>query len=406
VSNPKLDEASAGVAAALEATSTFLTETSEVLDTLPSETKEARPALYRAEAAVENGRSLVGVIDPRVVPQTLADEIRNQAEEVRDQVRLVPDDGGDVGPAAEELLARLMRLRQPGEVEQKAKEISRRFAQSLGGRLRGVEGEMKAAEDRVAQMAEQTTTQTEEVKQRLDELKAESDAAKERVDGLIGEQDKKFTDAQEERRKRFDDSLEAAKSTLSDTQQELEARRDEAVQRIKDIEEDLANTAAALGGRASAMGHGKESDQQAKRAFWWSVAAIALLLAAAAIPIRAGILDADQSLESVIGKTVIALILGAVAGYAANIAKHHRQRAATARRLELEMASFGPFIAPLEPDDQKDLRGAIVWRFYGPEVEPQEPDGPPRPGSYALDWIRRRRNGRTDPAQNETPPVE
>lgn len=406
MSNPKLDEASAGVAGALEATSTFLTETSEALDSISTETKEARPALYRAEAAVENGRALVGVIDPRIVPQALADEIRNQAEEVRDQVRLVPEEGGNVGPPAEELLARLMRLRQPGEVEEKAKEISRRFAHSLGGRLRGVEGEMKAVEDRVAQMAEQTTAQTEEVKQRLDELKAESDAAKERVDGLIGEQDTKFTEAQEERRKRFDDSLETAKSALSDTQQGLEARKDEAVQRIEAIEKDLANTAAALGGRASAMGHGKESDQQAKRAFWWSVAAIVLLLAAAAIPIRAGILDADQSLESVIGKTVIALLLGAVAGYAANIAKHHRERAATARRLELEMASFGPFIAPLDPEDQKDLRGAIVWRFYGPEVEPQEPDGPPRPGSYALDWIRRRKDGRTDPAPSETPPAE
>ena len=154
------------------------------------------------------------------------------------------------------------------------------------------------------------------------------------------------------------------------------------------------------------MGHGEESDEQAKRAFRWSVAAVALLLAAAAIPIRAGILDADQSPESVLGKAVIALILGAVAGYAANIAKHHRERSATARRLELEMASFGPFIAPLDPPDQKDLRGAIVWRFYGPEVESQEPDGPPRPGSYALNWLRHRRDGRSDTAPIETPPAE
>jgi predicted ArsR family transcriptional regulator len=81
---------------------------------------------------------------------------------------------------------------------------------------------MKAAEERVAQMAEQTTTQTDEVKQRLDELRAESDAAKERVDGLVGEQDTKFTEAQEERRKRFDDSLDVAKAALSNTQEELD----------------------------------------------------------------------------------------------------------------------------------------------------------------------------------------
>jgi len=289
-----------------------------------------------------------------------------------------------------------MRLRQSGEVEKKATEISRRFAQSLGGRVRGVENQMKAVEERVAQTSEQTTAQTDEVKHRLDELRAESDAAKERVDGLIGEQDTKFTEAQEERRKRFDDALDDAKASLSKTEEEVEERKDLAVQRMEAIEEDLSNTAAALGGRASAMGHGKESDEQAKRAFWWSVAAIVLLLAAAVIPIGAGILKAKQSPESVLGKAVIAVILGGVAGYAAGIARHHRERGATARRLELEMASFGPFIAPLDPSDQKDLRGAIVWRFYGPQVEPQEPDGPPRPGPYALNWIRRKKDGRSE----------
>jgi hypothetical protein len=264
VSSPKLDEASVEVTSALEATSTFLTETSEVLDSVPNETKEARPALYRAEAAVETGSALVGVIDPRVVPQALASEIRNQAEALRDQVRLVPNEEGNVGPKAEELLRKRRRRLLVA-------------CQSLGGRVRGVEGEMKAAEERVAQMAEQTTIQTDEVKQRLDELRAESDAAKERVDGLIGEQDTKFTEAQEERRKRFDDSLDSAKAALEKTQGELEERRSEAV--------------------------------------------------------RAGILDADQSPESVLGKAVIALILGGVAGYAAGIARRHRERAATARRL-------------------------------------------------------------------------
>ena len=396
MSNPKLDEASVQVASALETTATYLDEAAAVLETIPKETKDSRPALYRAETAADAGRALVGVVDPRIVPEALANEIRNQAEEVRDQIRLVPNGEGNVGPVVEEFLARLMRLRQSGEVEKKATEISRRFAQSLGGRVRGVENQMKAVEERVAQTSEQTTAQTDEVKHRLDELRAESDAAKERVDGLIGEQDTKFTEAQEERRKRFDDALDDAKASLSKTEEEVEERKDLAVQRMEAIEEDLSNTAAALGGRASAMGHGKESDEQAKRAFWWSVAAIVLLLAAAVIPIGAGILKAKQSPESVLGKAVIAVILGGVAGYAAGIARHHRERGATARRLELEMASFGPFIAPLDPSDQKDLRGAIVWRFYGPQVEPQEPDGPPRPGPYALNWIRRKKDGRSE----------
>ncbi len=404
-----MDEHSNIVAAALTQAGEFLDQAAGVLDGFDKETKDNRPQLYRAEHAAASGRALVGVADPSIVPTDFATEVRDQSATLRDQVQLASDDGsGDIGGSTEALLVSLMRIRQPNAaLEEKAREAAVRFRQSLDPRLRAVASEVDSVQIRLGEVVEATSSQTTEVTERINELRTETDAAKERVDGLIGEQDTKFNDAQEERRKEFAASLAAANSDLSNVKEGLETRRDQAVERIEQIEEELAATAAALGGRAAAMGHGDESDEQAKRAFRWSVAAIALLLAAAVIPIRAGILDADQSPESVAGKAVIALILAGVAGYAAGIGRHHRERAASARRLELEMASFGPFIAPLDPKDQKDLRGAIVWRFYGEQVESQEPDGPPRPGLHIREFLSGKRNARGDgtPLSIESPPA-
>jgi hypothetical protein len=393
VEKAELDQQSAEVKAALTAAGVALDETAEVLDGISKEAKDNHAPLYRAGHAVEAGRALVGTVDPKVTPNDLAQDVQTTSETLRDQVRMaVNDEGGDVGGYTDMLLRHLTQLRQPNAaLEKEAKNAAVRFRQSVEPRLRAVTGEIEGVETRMAELLEQTADQTSQVQERLTELKAESDAAKARVDGLISEQDSKFTDAQEERRKEFADLVAASKTDLSKARQEVEASRDEAVERIQATQADLDKTAAALGGRASAMGHGKESDEQATKAFRWSVAAVALLLVAAIVPIAAGILEASQSPESVLGKSIVALVLAGVAGYAATIARHHRERAANARRLELEMASFGPFIATLDPDDQNTLRAAIVWRFYGEPASPQEPDGPPRPGLHALEFIRRRK---------------
>jgi hypothetical protein len=234
-------------------------------------------------------------------------------------------------------------------------------------------------------------------------LKSEIDASTTRVAELISDQDAKFTEAQDDRRKEFADALRLAEEKLSATQVTIDKRRAQTLNRLGEIEEEVATTAAALGGRATAMGHGAESIQQAQRAFRWSVATIVLLLAAAIVPIMLGVLHAKQSPESVAGKITIALIIAGVAGYAAGIARHHRERAATARRLELEMNSFGPFVAPLEPRDRNDLHSTIIWRFFGPEAVPQEPDSDPRPGNRLREILHRRRE--TAPSRPPQPPA-
>jgi hypothetical protein len=387
--NVKLDEPSTVVAATLAEAGGLLDEAAGVLEGLSSEVKDGRQQLYRAESAVGSGQTLVALTDPSVMPLALANQVKKQAQELRDNVvQAAEGGGGSIEPAAEALLSTLTQLRQPGApIEEKAKEAARRYSQSLAPRLGALSRAANELEARFADLNEAAVAQEASANERLESLQSGVETVGARVDELISDQDKKFSDAQERRREEHANRIEAAISRLDKASSDFETRRDAAVERLDEIEGEVAETAAALGGRAVAAGYGAEGKEQARRAFWWSVLTIALLLVAVFVPAVFGVLQAKQSPESVAGKITIALVIAGAAGYAGNLAHHHRERAARARRLEIEMSAFGPFITTLDQADQDRLRSMIVWKFFGAEAGAQEvnpPTSSPIPGILGL----------------------
>lgn len=398
----KLDSESSQVAAQLAAANGTLDEVADLTADFTKETKNDRPAIYRAEAAAAHGKALLGLADPTLTSKVVADEVVSDAEALRNQVKEARDaSGGNIGPAAENLLASLTRLRQPNAlVEEAAKEGATRFKQSLEPRLRGVESEISRIERMLNEVSESSGNESESLVQRMDALKAEIEASETRVQELISDQDSKFTEAQENRRNEFGEALIEAKEALGETRAAIEEDREKAALRLEEIKTEIGDTAAALGGQATAMGHGEESQKQEKLADRWSNITLGILLLAAAIPMVLILTDLDVTAESALAKVAVGLIVATAAGYTAGIARHHRERSAAARRMELEMNSFGPFIAPLDVEDRNDLRSTIIWRFFGPDNEPQEPDGAPRPRRSLMELLHLRRE-RREPKQAE-----
>lgn len=384
----KLDSESKEVADALE-------EAAEHLDHFGEEARDDRPPLHRAATAVVVGRALIGLADPVTTSKPTANEVRETSESLRNQLsQAVADGGGTITGPAEDLLTALSRLRHVDGTEQAAKEAALRFRQSLDPRLRSLKREVDRIETVLNDASESAGAQAEGLSQRLDVLKGEINNTEARVSELISDQDSKFTEAQEERRKEFAAVVKGAEAGVTDLQKNLEKQRGEVFERLDEIKAEVADTAAAIGGRATSFGHGAESIEQEALYHRWSFITIALLIGAALVPISFGILKAKQSPESVIGKAVVALLIAGVASYTAGVARHHRDRAAHARRMELEMTSFDPFVAPLDRDDRDDLRSTIVWRFFGPEAEPQEPDSPPRHGRDLREILHLKRKKR------------
>jgi hypothetical protein len=406
----KLDDPSSGVNNTLIEAGGLMEETAELLDGFAQEVKDGRQAFYRAESAVASGRALIVLVDPSITPKQVAEEVKESAANLLANVRQAEPsggtDGGTIAGPAEQLLTALNNIRQPSPVEEKAKDAARRYSQSLNPRMQAIKREIDALEARLSEFSESASSQSTEISERVDGLKGELESAGTRIDELISDQDAKFTEAQEKRREEHTQAINDATERLTEARSSFDERRDKATARLDEIEKEVAEAAAAIGASTAGVDHGAESARQTKLAFRWSLATIALLLVAALVSIFAlEILKANQSPEAVAGKITVALLIAGVAGYAGGLAHHHRERAANARRLEIEMNAFGPFIATLDREDRNDLRSTAVWRFFGPNAAPPASEGDPRPGPRIAElWNERRAKRRAKHGGDGVPP--
>jgi hypothetical protein len=361
-----LDETSKLVATRLKDAQGLLSETERVLkEETTARHRTQWPNVYRLESATRHAQKVLALTDPHITQLTAADELVASATQARDAIRAAVDSGGgDLIGSADRLLNAAARI-EPGQL---------------------LPGEAETAA------------------LRLTEVQEEVETSKERIDQQIDSQDAKFSEEEVKRAERFDDSLHNAEVDLSQARAAFDVRAQEAQEHIAELENEIGQTAAALGGQAIAIDNNKESEEQATKAFRWTVLTVALLILAAGIPLIIGVENSKQSPESVAGKITIGLILAGIASYTAGVARHHRQRAATARRLAIELNAFGPFIAPLEKEDRDDLRSTIVWRFFGPpDAVNQDADAAPTPGPQILQVLSARRKTRKSSAQSSRP---
>lgn len=361
----ELDDLSAEVAKLLREAESSLSEAKRIFDEeTTAEHRTQWPNVYRLESATQHAQVALAQADPRIIRKDAAEAFLSAANQARDIIReAVTTGGGSLIDAANGLLNATAQIET---------------------RLPLTEEEANAA------LA------------RLGDFQAEIDKTSARVDQLLSEQDSKFTEAQEKRAARFEDSFRQAENDLTDARTTFDERATEAKKHIDELEDEISKTAAEIGGAGIATDNHKESEEQTKKAFWWTVLTVFLLIAAIVITILTGIESSSQSPESVAGKITLALIFTGIAGYTAGVARHHRERAATARRLAIELNAFGPFIAPLDKVDRDDLRSTIVWRFFGPpDAVNQDSDAEPTPGPRIVQLLRDRRNKRKPPEAQE-----
>jgi hypothetical protein len=370
------DTTTENVSARLKEADQILIEADRIFETETTEEHKTQwPNVYRLESATKHAREILPSIDPRIALEAAADEAHAAAVQARDAIRAAVDSGGgDLIGSANRLLTATTQL-EPA------------LLTSDGARAAGA-----AAVARLHEIQEEFEGRIRKIDQQIagsDQRSGESEAK--RSDA--------FEEAEKNRSREFRDALQTASQELAQARSSFDDRADEARNHISELEDEIGQTAAALGGRAIAIDNNKESEEQAKRAFWWTVLTVALLVLAAGVPLLIGVENADQTPESVAGKITVGLILAGIASYTAGVARHHRQRSATARRLAIELNAFGPFVAPLEKADRDDLRSTIVWRFFGPPKDlNQESDSEPTPGPRILQILNSRRSRREPPA--------
>lgn len=186
--------------------------------------------------------------------------------------------------------------------------------------------------------------------------------------------------AQEERLgAQLADSTSAVQDLVAQTAEKLnrhrteqEGRSDAIVQRLEELETEAETLVESIGRTGLTGGfvewekaEGDAADKWRRAAQWYGAATAAVLFLLIGLKLW---LDSDGrgvELPLTVSFVLLAAVPAGLATYARSESSRHRRNQVIARRTEIELKSFGPFIAKLDPTMQGDLTAAFTPVYFG-----------------------------------------
>lgn len=355
-------------------------------------TEEAWPnaeSRQRLQEILAYARLILEDTDDSLVPPPLIEQL----EETLSVVINVPEQVRESFPAwMENLMTRVARLppARGRDFEQQAKDAATTFQRSARGRLSSLEREFSSASMELANVHEQIEQIGDDFRQqgstRLDELRQsiteadnqfrerlqtyETNLETERQESLKlrAEQAEVFEQTQRDRATQAD-------ARLAELETRLQERAEQVVESLESSQQRAANLVDLVATSSTAGAFSKEAGQQKLEADKWRENAIKLGLCAGGVALIAVIyaVAIEVNTSIIVAKLALAVVFAGLAGYAARQSADHRDREVRARRLELELTSFGPFTEGLNDETkEQDARVKLIDRVFV---------GDPSPGS-------------------------
>jgi hypothetical protein len=377
-----------------------ITEVEQRLGNLDEATldRTTEGGVARVQAALDKASVVVGISDPVLVsPPRLQrlvevlDGLRNTLDEFQAEALTFENVDG----ATDELIEQLARWPAgSGIPADEVKEAASRFRRSAAQQLVALENEASGTQAKLAELQSQLDeirTRSEEAANsssaRVEELTNTVNEQKGRLEEAIRSNQEQFSKAQEERVARFGEQtadLETrigqveneSKQRLSEIEGRLEEEVSSAQETLNDHLADAQRIVGAIATTGTVGGFQQEADSQLKTADRFRMLAVIAGLGAVALAVW-GVVHAGQTSgdsTDVLAKALASFVFFGIAGYLATQSGKHRAREERARRRELELAAFGPFIADLPPDKQQELVAKLADRMFGHEP-PGDGDG-------------------------------
>jgi hypothetical protein len=147
----------------------------------------------------------------------------------------------------------------------------------------------------------------------------------------------------------------------------------ENVTRVQTIADDLGVLAGAIAEKGTSDRYEAEAAAQRKAANLLRVLTVSVTLGAVVMAIWAVERNASDT-HTLIAKLAVSTVLGGLATYTATQSGKHRRREERAKDLQLQLAAFGPFIAPLPVAFQEAERVRMTHRTFGARAGEEDDD--------------------------------
>ncbi len=357
---------------------------------------EAVESLDRVHRIVTHIRSVVSRVDPLLVVPTWLDNMKTGITQATTHINQFRGDGSlahltNANTQIESALSYTSNfhvLLATSDIDE-LRESSSTFRRACGQFTRNLDDEVS-----------KTKTTATTLKEKLDELTLEVTNQKQRLDSAITSFTQTFNDAETVRTKEFSTTKEKLKSDFEEGFDEWangaeklrEASQEAFDELLKKIDEGYRTSLSASEAEgkkvlASLNAHKEEAERlvgiismtgmvggyqrvaNAERDAFvrWrigTVVSMAVLALFAMITFYAAV-SAEFQPGVFANRIFVTITLAILAGYTAFQADRHRRAEIENRRMELELASFDPFLASLTDQERNELKKQVADRLFG-----------------------------------------
>lgn len=357
---------------------------------------DAVEALDRVSRVSQHLSGLLRRVDPLLIIPAWLDNLRNCLSQANSHVDQFRADGNvDQLTSANGQMdnalvhsAPLHALATPADVEDLREAIST-FRRACGQLTRHLESEV-----------DQTQTAASTLKSKLDELTTEVTSQKQRLDVAITSFTQSFNDAETARSRDFSELKEKSHAdfeehletwrdkakTLRDENQEafdaLISNADDAHKSsLAGSEKKCADLLSEIGTHRSEAerlvgiismtgmvgGYQRVANIERSAFVRWRIGTVVsmVLLSGFAIYTFFAAVSPEFQPGMFANRLFVTVTLAILAGYSAFQADRHRRAEIENRRMELELASFDPFLASLTDEERNELKKAVADRLFG-----------------------------------------
>lgn len=410
-----------------------------------SEEHGSHDALGRASRVMEIVAARLRALDPDLAVPSLLESVGQRIEAATTTIssHLEPPDGAnpasldEVNAATDQVVQTLTSLppagndeavavadvyrRELGGIELKVAEIVNEAREALAASteehtqtLAERQSEVARLKDQLTEIESSITTLRTTVEEFLAERTSAAEAAaneakaahdtqrqraREDADALLSEAKGSFEEEATRERETHDELVASFKTTGETHLAEIEEMKEQ-VERLVGA---VGRTGLSGGFQQWEASEREDADRMRRYAIGFGVAAALAVIALVIVRLFVDEASDGGAWALSLGALSIPAALGAVAVYAGRESGRHRTNQVIARRTELELASFGPYLAELEKTEQAELTALFAPVFFGQAMahasgtDEDEPAGPQPLMKEVLDRlaevIKQRRSG-------------
>jgi len=249
---------------------------------------------------------------------------------------------------------------------------------------------------------ESVNKHSKEVDQRVSELSASIDQQKIRLDSIISDYQRQFSDSEGKRREQFTSQLTNQLNEFTNTQKEiggkakeffdnkrkeadsiLETFSNSAKEIIATLEEkrkQASDLVQVIGNIGVTGNFNKIANQERRAANILRIIALILMAGIFGVVFSIVFLTVKEGIDwrLILFRMSAALVLGFPAWYAAHESSIHRKNEIRNRKIELELASIDPYLEKLPDNIKQELKSKLTERFFGrkDDIDIKEEDLP------------------------------